>query len=64
MTGKGAMRNELSNTADQAKPIVAVWTPWGEQRVPRVESRGAILQRIAQRARDSDAAPSDRLAMA
>jgi hypothetical protein len=47
-----AMQSERNGASKQAASVVMVWTPWGEQVVPRSESRSKSLRRMADRRRE------------
>jgi len=47
--------NSERTPSDQGLTVV-VWTPWGEQRVPRAESRAASVGRMVKRIRDQEVA--------
>jgi hypothetical protein len=57
----GAMTNERHESSERDAPMVTVWTPWGEQHVPRADSRAASLQRMVRRMRETKAAKREAL---
>lgn len=46
--------NDRIEAAEMTAPTVSVWTPWGEQKVVRSDSRAALLRRAAKRLRSQD----------
>ncbi|HEV7255518.1 MAG TPA: hypothetical protein VGN97_20755 [Mesorhizobium sp.] len=57
------MKNERHESSERDTPMVTVWTPWGEQHVPRADSRPASLKRMVRRMRDTEAAKREPLAL-
>ena len=50
--------SEMIESTDPVLPTVSVWTPWGEQKVGKGDSRAATLRRAAARLRASEELPS------
>ncbi len=48
----------MIDSADSTLATVSIWTPWGEQKVQKLESRTALLRRAVTRMRGSDELPS------
>lgn len=58
-----AMKKERHESSERDTPTVTVWTPWGEQPVPRADSRPASLKRMVQRMRDTEAVKREALSL-
>ena len=63
MLGMEAMTSERNDFSERGTAMVTVWTPWGEQRVPRADSRTASLRRMVKRLRDSESGEHEGLAL-